>query len=618
MIAPTSTSRQSRLGAACVGLSLAISACEPVRPPPTREVLRLEGSAYERGLQHGRRLKSKIRSFYTTLLLTSILPHLNREQPDLAAVFPEYRKGRYAGGRFSFELLLDSARSFEKSISRAHRDEMRGVADGAEVPYEQVLVLNTFVDALLAIRAVALTARLSGAPELERVDVLGVEADGVDNDGDGAADEEGEGTLAYQALPHAALVELPRDARFRLVLRDPDGVDPATLRLTLEGEVFDRGSGRISAQPRSGDETRLEVTFTPPPLPSGRFSLVVQAGDRSLVTEPPPAHARFMRDERITFTTRGTALAPAEVDNRGPPSPRPLPPAYAFAARGSFTADGAPVLAQHFALFDGNTAHKHTAVFVHHPDSGPPFAVVGWAGVIWGTSGMNGRGLAGACNPSDTLDNSVVQELFAQLGDLENAKLVASGQPMGFLLRTVLERDGVVAEAIDRARLARHGFGWSCLFADGAGALRAVEVDSNISKDGGVFDYGPGDVDESGRRWASIGPDDLRVASHFRRNADDLSRFTVAGQRVMPQRGFSTFYFRSVDAWSRLGEALVSRRGRLDADRAEELLREPALVNGTDSMNAVVYEPGSLKLRAAMGTVLATASTFETVSLEAP
>ena len=35
------------------------------------------------------------------------------------------------------------------------------------------------------------------------------------------------------------------------------------------------------------------------------------------------------------------------------------------------TPDGAPLLAQHFAMLDANTSHRHTVVFVHHPDSGP-------------------------------------------------------------------------------------------------------------------------------------------------------------------------------------------------------------------------------------------------------
>src|SRR4051794_6631837 len=100
-----------------------IAACAPAKPPPTFEVVHLRGSAYQRGLQHGQALRSKIRALYTTLLSSSLMPNLNREQADLASVFAEYRKDRYANGAFSEQLLLDSAHSLERSIPRVYLDE---------------------------------------------------------------------------------------------------------------------------------------------------------------------------------------------------------------------------------------------------------------------------------------------------------------------------------------------------------------------------------------------------------------------------------------------------------------------------------------------------------------
>ncbi|MHB8872829.1 MAG: carcinine hydrolase/isopenicillin-N N-acyltransferase family protein [Myxococcaceae bacterium] len=588
-----------------------LSGCGPARPPLTREVVHLTGAPYQRGLQHGQLLKSKVRSLYTTLLASSIIPNLSREQPDLAAVFAEYRKERYTGGAFGYQLLLDSAHSLERSIPRAYQEEMHGIADGAGMPYEQVLVLNTFVDSLMGVRAVAMAARLSAAPRLLEVEVLpGLGSDDADNDGDGVVDEPGEGLFAYLPLSHAALVELPPSATVRLTLTDPDGVDPQRVRLILAGQVFSFGDPALSSRALPGDPTRLEVTLTPPsPLPPGAFELVVQAGDLSVVTAPAPSHARFMRDERLTFTTRGTGLVPTAVPNRGPPSSREHPPSVAFAAKGPATRDGEPLLAQHFALLDGNTAHKHTVVFVHHPEGGEPFAVVGWAGTVWGLSGMNARGLAGACNTSDTLDNSVVKGLLGQLGDLDNAKLLSSGVPVGIFQRMVLERDGSADAAVARAKGASHAFGWSCLYADAQGAMRALEVDSNFTGDGGAFDYGPGEL-------AGDGQGTLRIGSHFRKNRDDMAPLTIAGNRVQPQRGFSSFYFRSLSAWSALGDELAARAGQLDAEGAAEVLGADALVDRTDSMYAVVYEPAARRLRVAIGKEPATDAPFELFSLE--
>ncbi|MFL5319252.1 MAG: carcinine hydrolase/isopenicillin-N N-acyltransferase family protein, partial [Myxococcaceae bacterium] len=430
-------------------------------------------------------------------------------------------------------------------------------------------------------------------------------------------DEADEADFPYQPSPHATALELPENVMFRFTLVDPDGVDPQTVRVTVDGKVYAFGDPALTTKTLVEDPTRLEATLTPAePLAGPIVTVLVQAGDLNIQTDPPPAHAHFMRDERLAFTTRGSGLRKEDVWNRGDGSSKERAPAFAFAARGEMTSDGAPVLAHQFALLDGNTAHEHTVLFIHHPDSGPEFAVVGWAGIVWGMSGMNRDGLAMACNPSDTLDNSVVNGLFGQIADLSSAKLVASGTPIGIFARQVLEHDADVSGAIARAKDTKHTFGWNCLFADKAGGLRAMEVDSDFDKNGGVFDVGPEDSDSTGARLASVSGNDLRIASHFRWNEADIPSFTVAGQRVQPQRAYSSFYFRSLAAWARVGDELSDRRGRMNADAAIEILRIPALVDQSDSMNAVVYEPQQLRMRVAMGTEPATDSDFQTFSFE--
>lgn len=571
---------------------VALCACGRAEAPATRETIVLEGTPYERGFQHGEKLKSKVRSFYARLLGNAILPNLNREQPDLAEVFAEYRKDRYANGRFSYELLLDNARSLERSIPLAYRDEMRGIADGAGVPYEQVLITNTFLDALLSIRAVAAVAHFSGAPRLERVQWLGgIDSDGVDNDGNGEIDEADEADAPYAPSPVTTRVEVPRDTALRLTLVDEDGVDPATVRLTLAGHVYAAGDPAMTMQPLVEDPTRLEVSLTPPePLPVGPVVLRVQAGDRAIQQNPPPAHAHFMRDERLTFTTAGTGLALGDVPNQSDAATAERAPAFAFTS--------GVLLAHQFALLDANTAHEHTVLFVHHPSGGRAFAVVGWAGIVWGMSGMNEDGLAGACNPADTLDNSVVNGLLGQIADLSSAKLLASGEPIGIFLRSVLEKDTAAEAAVERAHDARHTFGWTCLFADASGARRAFEVDSNFDKDGGVFEL----------------PDPDVIGSHFQRNVDDIPAFTIQGQRIQPERGWSSFFFRSVSAVATVREALGAQPAPLDPEGAIVLLRRRELVDPSDSMNAVVFEPAQRRMRVAMGQVPAPDADFEVFS----
>lgn len=600
-------------------LAVVFLACAPAKAPPTREVIHLHGSPYERGLEHGTRLRSKVLSLHATLLTNSLIPYLSREQPDIVSMLPAYAAERYQNGAFGHELLLDSAKNIERSLPRAVRDELRGIADGSGLPYDDVLILNTFIDTTLAVRAVSFAIRLSRAPQLESVELLGAESDGVDNAGDGTIDEPGEGLLSpYAATPYGSLVELPPTTRVRAVLSSPRHVDRATVRVELDGVVYTQADPELAFQDLSPE--RLELTLTPrAPLPAAStVTLVLGAGDQLLLEKPPPAHASFMRDEELVFTTRGAGLALRDVRRPVLDDHRTQPPAFAFAVRGAMTPDGAPLLAQHFAMLDANTSHRHTAVFVHHPESGPAFMTVGWAGVAFGMSGMNEKGLAWACNPADTLNNSVVGSVVASIADLSQAKLLAGGLPIGFAGRKVLENSSSAAEAATLMRSLTYAFGWSCLVADAAGGLEAVEVHSDVFRDGekGVHGYGPEDLDGDGRRFSSVTADDLETGSCRVKNVADIATFTIAGQRVVPEKTWSSFFFRArrgIDATARV---LGARRGHVDVEAAEAVLAAPELVDTSDSMNAVVYELAVKTAHVAMGSEPATASPFEATGFD--
>ncbi|MFN7132477.1 MAG: hypothetical protein ACK4N5_10365, partial [Myxococcales bacterium] len=146
-------------------------------------------------------------------------------------------------------------------------------------------------------------------------------------------------------------------------------------------------------------------------------------------------------------------------------------------------------------------------------------------------------------------------------------------------------------------------------------------VDSNVAN-GGLFVYGaeadePDNLDRHGRPLASVRADDLRLASHFQRNTDDMFTAEVAGQRIVPQRAWSSYWFRSLRAFALLGEHLEARYGKLTVDEAKAVLGQPGLVDQSDSMNAVVLEPKTRRLHVAMGQVPATAGAFELIDLAA-
>ncbi len=600
------------------------AACNPAaEPPPYVEVLEVHGTPYERGFQHGQHFRSKIHSLYTMLLTSSIFPYLNRERPDVASVLLRYKDKMYDDGQFSYLIMLESARNLEKTLPPEYIEEMQGVADGSGMPYEQILVLNTFVDTLLGFRSITFFIKIIQGPSMLSVD-FGAELarDGVDNDGDGDTDEGDEGLLdPYEPSPYAAMVEVPTDASIHFVFNDSlEGVNPESIRFQVNDRLFVYGDPGLEVRAVSDDGKTQEAILTPPGgfEPGQAYSVIVQCGDLDVIVDPPPEHARYMRDERITFTTVGYRREPQDVVNEGYPDGRTQPPSIGFAVRGAATSDGNPLLAHHFALLDSNVTHKHTALFIHRPSNGKPFAYVGWAGVIWGFSGMNTDGFAYLVNMSDTL-NSPYAQAFNQ--GLIFAQLVASGIPVGIMGREMLEHSASTASAVAYLRNNPSTFGWNFLLLDRKGTMIAAELDANIQEEqnGGCHTYSsdpddPESLDAWGRPLASVGEDDLRVASHYVKNLNEID-YSIVGFDIRPQRFWSSFYFRSLRAFFVLGDEIEDRYGCFDLDEAIDLLRTPALVDQRDSMNAVVYEPAKLRLHYAMGQVPATDGSFATFDL---
>lgn len=585
------------------------AACHgPIEAPATREHVVLKGNAYERGLQHGEQLGSKVKSFHATLLTNTLLPYLNREQRDIAEFLPEYRKEKYQNGNFSRTLLLENAKELERSMSRGLRDELQGIADGSGLPYDDVLVLNTFVDTVLSVRAIAYALKLSQAPRILRLEVIGAETDGADNDEDGTVDEVGEGVLdPYEPKPFASFSGLSSNTKVKLRMMDLDGVDPATVRAQVGTKILTVVDG-INVTVVDTQKVDVQLTLPQTEERDGAVIMSISAGDLAIVEEPPPARAHFMREERIAFALRSGGRRTFDIVNAGEQDGRSQPTSISFAVRGSATEAGDVLLGQNFGLLDANTAHKHAAVIEHRPtEGGMPHLTVGWAGVTWGFAGVNDEGLAVACNPSDTLDNAVLERFIEQIGDLDNAKLLTRGRAMGFNLRRALQNSDTAQKAEDELRSQSHPFGWSCLFTDDAKTLRAVELDADFSNDG-IFSFGP-ELELNGLKVASNTPDDLRLGAHFTANVEDMFTLAVAGNRVTPQRFWSSYYFRSVQATAAVG-TLMKEKGPLSVSEAKELLADPRVEDARDSMYSVVIEPGARKLHVAQGQVPATSAGF--------
>ncbi len=596
-------------------------ACSRAEPPPPYDVVVVSGTPYQRGLQHGQHLQAKIRSFYTRMLSTSLLPYLNRQQHDIQAVLQVYKGAEYGNGQFSNLLLRESARELAKSIPQTYLDEMHGVADGSGMAYEDILVLNTFLDTTLGARSITYFLQQVGAPALVSMRIPACDSDGRDNDDDGLTDEPHEGTLDYAASPTATLVELPVDASLTLQLSDSDGVDPAKVRILVDNIVYDQNSPNLQIAPWStaapGEHADLRVTWTPPvPLQKGKtISMIIEASDLAIAAEPPPAHAHAMRPEQLTWTTQDSALHRWQVVNRGFWDGTTQPPAHGFALRGTATADGNPLLAHHFSLLDAGVAHDHVVVLVQDLAPGKRVVTIGWAGLVYGMEGMNQDGLAIAIDHSDTLNNPLVDNVRR---NVLKAKLLSGGVPVGFALRQALDGASTVAAGADLLAGLKHSFGWNFLLVDATGAMRVLEVDSNILGTTGARQYGPdpsepGAADAYGRALASVGADDLQIGAHFRALTNDLN-VTILYD-IRPQRFWSSYYFPSVRTGDAMAAEIASHYGKFAVDSAIALLRRPDLVDRNDSMTAVVFEPAKRRLHTAAGTVPATDGNFDTYSL---
>lgn len=622
---------RSLLVVALCTILVALGGCHAEEPVGvTREVVHLHGDGYQRGLQHGSQLKWRIRAFYTKLLTVALYPNLGREQPAIAGFLTHYQEPQYQDGKFSYQLLVEMAHSVEPLLPQDIRDEMRGIADGSGLSYDEVMVLNTFADTVLAVRAIAATLKLSRGPRLESVQFLGK----LDGKGQQA------NAMPYVPLATAVTTAVPTDAQLRLVLTDPEGVDPATVHIVLGAQglgangqaVFEPGMPGYAAE--EVDATHLAVTLSPVGgLPAGvAVGVLLSAGDKTIAADPPPAHPRFGRDEGFTFTTVGDARAAAEVDNIAPDDGRSRPPPIALAVRKGATKDGGLLLAQHFALLDAGASSDATVVLVHHPETGPAWTTIGWAGVAYGFSGMSASGLTYACNFSDTLDNAIVKDLLPKVSKLPQAQLTASGIPIGFAMRAALRGATTVAEALEVLRPMQHIMGWECLLGDATGEMRAIEVDGDArllpAKTIEGLHVIDGDAAGKGAGKAGATADELRLTVHFLEHVVDvdptigavaaaLLEPTGVQVRIDAQSVVSTYWLKSLRTFGQLGEALAAGRGTWTVASLQALLSEPRFVDTSDSMNAVVYEPTARKLHVASGTLPATDATWLTVELTA-
>lgn len=595
--------------------------------PKYYQVLEVSGSPYERGYQHGKHFSKKIQSLFTMLLTNSIFPYLNRDRADVASVMVRYQNEEiYGNGKFARQMMLESANYLAQYIPEQYMEEMRGIADGSGISFDDILIMNTFFDTLMGFRSITFYIKLIQGPMLLSVAIDGgLESDGVDNNGDGQIDESGEDLMdPYSPRSYASFVEVPTDAKFKFIIDDIlDGIDADSIRVQLNDNIYVAPHPSITTEPYARDGKTMEVTFTPPDgLPANsRVSIILQCTDLNEFVREPPHHPRSMRDERITVSTVGYGLPLHEVANQGMPDGRSQPPSIGFAVRGAATKSGAVFMGHNFAMLDSDITHKHATTFVHHTDDGKTYAFVGYTGIIWGFSGMNLHGVSYLYNASDTLNNSFVAGFNE---GLIFAKLLPEGMPMGIIGREILDKADSTATARKFLEETPATFGWNILLADPSGDIAAVELDGDIlegTEEGGYYSYTPDpadpeNLDQWGNTFASVGLDDIRLASHYQKNLNEIW-YDLITFNMRPQRYWSSFYYRSVKVFWVAKDAIEEHYGQIDLATMATILSLKEMEDQRDSMNSAIYEPGKLRMHVAAGQVPCTSGPFRMIDLGA-
>jgi predicted choloylglycine hydrolase len=102
-------------------------------------VLTLEGSHYDMGFQQGSLLKDEITLVYKEYLYKKVFEEWTKQFAILGKGGPK----AYSNPRGA---LLDHAKAMEPFIPEEFKEEMHGLADGAGLKYEDVLILSSHVD----------------------------------------------------------------------------------------------------------------------------------------------------------------------------------------------------------------------------------------------------------------------------------------------------------------------------------------------------------------------------------------------------------------------------------------------------------------------------------------
>ncbi len=126
------------VSAAILSAAASVSFASGVEDVNGLSLVRLEGSPYEIGLQQGKLLKDQIQDVYKIYLNALVYKKWIKEYAILKGVTDAYSNPQKSMAKF--------AKQSEKDIPAEYIEEMKGLAEGAGIPYQEVLNMSSHVD----------------------------------------------------------------------------------------------------------------------------------------------------------------------------------------------------------------------------------------------------------------------------------------------------------------------------------------------------------------------------------------------------------------------------------------------------------------------------------------
>ncbi len=251
-----------------------------------------------------------------------------------------------------------------------------------------------------------------------------------------------------------------------------------------------------------------------------------------------------------------------------------------FVVWGPATSDGTLYHGRNLDWTIKSGVQSSSVVYIGIPKSGHPFALVTYAGMIGGVTGMNAKGITFGEMTSSTSDETL------------------AGEPLFLVCRRMLQTCATIADVEGMMGSYQGTTGWNFMVASGnESAGRAFEVDGTD-----VITFEPDDPKE-------LSPPVSRGAKYalYRTNhpISDVMLKKVAKKHGIENIALGKVALRTMDTWQRYESIRQwisgDYYGKIDARTARAMLQSPPLCAG-NNLHSVVFSPGELKMWVANAT----------------